>query len=93
MATVLGVLVGFGMFGAMMTIPLYLQLVNGATPTESGFLMLPMILGLMISSIASGQIISRTGRYKIFPIIGTALHGRRRSSGSRSRRPTSRSSS
>jgi EmrB/QacA subfamily drug resistance transporter len=73
MATVLGVLVGFGMFGAMMTIPLYLQLVNGATPTESGFLMLPMILGLMISSITSGQIISRTGRYRVFPIIGTAL--------------------
>jgi EmrB/QacA subfamily drug resistance transporter len=73
MVTVLGVLVGFGMFGAMMTIPLYLQLVNGATPTESGFLMLPMILGLMISSITSGQIISRTGRYKIFPIIGTGL--------------------
>ena len=71
MATVLGVLVGFGMFGAMMTIPLYLQLVNGATPTESGFLMLPMILGLMISSIASGQIIARTGRYSIFPKIGT----------------------
>jgi EmrB/QacA subfamily drug resistance transporter len=73
MATVLGVLVGFGMFGAMSTIPLYLQLVNGATPTQSGFLMLPMILGLMISSITSGQIISRTGRYKIFPIIGTGL--------------------
>jgi EmrB/QacA subfamily drug resistance transporter len=71
MATVLGVLVGFGMFGAMMTIPLYLQLVNGATPTESGFLMLPMILGLMISSIVSGQIIARTGRYGIFPKIGT----------------------
>ncbi|WP_100343050.1 MDR family MFS transporter [Compostimonas suwonensis] len=73
MATILGVLVGFGMFGAMMTIPLYLQLVQGATPTESGFLMLPMILGLMISSIVSGQIISRTGRYKIFPILGTAF--------------------
>jgi EmrB/QacA subfamily drug resistance transporter len=73
MATVLGVLVGFGMFGAMMTIPLYLQLVNGATPTEAGLLMVPMIVGLMISSIASGQIISRTGRYKIFPIIGTAM--------------------
>lgn len=73
MVTVLGVLVGFGMFGAMMTIPLYLQLVNGATPTESGFLMLPMILGLMISSITSGQIIARTGRYKVFPIIGTGL--------------------
>ena len=73
MATVLGVLVGFGMFGAMMTIPLYLQLVNGATPTESGLLMLPMILGLMIASIVSGQIIARTGIYKWFPRIGTAL--------------------
>ena len=73
MTTVLGVLVGFGMFGAMMTIPLYLQLVNGATPTESGFLMLPMILGLMIASIASGQIIARTGTYSIFPKTGTAL--------------------
>ena len=73
MATILGVLVGFGMFGAMMTIPLYLQLVNGATPTESGFLMLPMILGLMIASIASGQINARTGVYKWFPRIGTAL--------------------
>ncbi|MEZ5189640.1 MAG: MDR family MFS transporter [Schumannella sp.] len=73
MATVLGVLVGFGMFGAMMTIPLYLQLVNGATPTEAGWLMIPMIVGLMISSIGSGQLIARTGRYKIFPIIGTAM--------------------
>lgn len=73
MSTVLGVLVGFGMFGAMMTIPLYLQLVSGATPTESGFLMLPMILGLMIASIGSGQLIARTGRYRMFPILGTGL--------------------
>jgi EmrB/QacA subfamily drug resistance transporter len=73
MAIVLGVLVGFGMFGAMMTIPLYLQLVNGATPTESGFLMLPLILGLMISSIVSGQVIARTGKYGIFPKTGTAF--------------------
>jgi len=73
MATVLGVLVGFGMFGAMMSLPLYLQLVDGASPTEAGWFMLPLVLGLMISSIASGQIIARTGRYRIFPIIGTAL--------------------
>jgi EmrB/QacA subfamily drug resistance transporter len=73
MATVLGILVGFGMFGAMMTLPLYLQLVNGATPTESGWFMIPMIVGLMISSIASGQLIARTGRYRMFPIIGTAM--------------------
>jgi hypothetical protein len=66
-------MVGFGMFGALSTVPLYLQIVKGSTPTESGFQLLPMILGLMISSIASGQLISRTGRYKIFPIIGTGL--------------------
>ncbi len=75
MATVLGVLVGFGMFGALSTIPLYLQLVKGSTPTESGFQLLPMILGLMISSIVSGQLISRTGKYRIFPILGTAFMG------------------
>lgn len=73
MATVLGVLVGFGMFGAISTVPLYLQLVKGSTPTESGFQLLPMILGLMISSIVSGQLISRTGKYRIFPILGTGF--------------------
>ena len=73
MATVLGVLVGFGMFGAMLTIPLYLQIVTGLNPTESGFAMLPMILGLMIASIGSGQILARTGHYRIFPITGTAF--------------------
>ncbi|WP_285115027.1 MDR family MFS transporter [Leifsonia sp. fls2-241-R2A-40a] len=73
MATVIGVFVGFGMFGAMLTLPLYLQLVLGSSPTVSGLQLLPMILGLMISSIASGQIIARTGRYRQFPIIGTAM--------------------
>ena len=73
MATILGVFVGFGMFGAMMTIPLYLQLVKGATPTESGLLMLPMILGMMIASIVSGQVMARTGSYKWFPRVGTAF--------------------
>lgn len=73
MATIIGVLVGFGMFGAMMTLPLYLQLVLGSSPTQSGFEMLPMILGLMIASIGSGQIIARTGRYRMFPILGTGL--------------------
>jgi EmrB/QacA subfamily drug resistance transporter len=72
-ATILGIMVGFGMFGAISTIPLYLQIVKGSTPTESGFQLLPMILGLMLSSIASGQLISRTGKYKIFPILGTGL--------------------
>ncbi|MBI5160672.1 MAG: MFS transporter [Micrococcales bacterium] len=73
MATGLGVLVGFGMFGAMLTLPLYLQIVQGLTPTESGLATLPMMAGLMIASIGSGQIISRTGRYRIFPVTGTAV--------------------
>ena len=70
--TVLSVLVGFGMFGAMLTIPLYLQIVTGLTPTQSGFATLPMMAGLMIASIGSGQIVARTGKYAIFPLAGTA---------------------
>lgn len=73
MSTVLGFLVGFGMFGAMLTLPLYLQLVTGLTPTESGFATLPMVGGLMIASVGSGQAIARTGRYRIFPITGTLV--------------------
>ncbi|MDR2998380.1 MAG: MFS transporter [Microbacterium sp.] len=75
MSTLLGFLVGFGMFGAMMTIPLYLQIVLGLSPTNSGFAMLPMVGGMMISSISSGLLVSRTGRYRIFPVIGTACVG------------------
>jgi EmrB/QacA subfamily drug resistance transporter len=73
MSSLLGFLVGFAMFGAMLTIPLYLQIVVGLTPTESGFATLPMVGGLMIASIVSGQIVSRTGKYRIFPITGTAI--------------------
>jgi EmrB/QacA subfamily drug resistance transporter len=72
MATVLGFLVGFAMFGAMLTLPLYLQIVTGLTPTESGFATLPMIGGLMVASIMTGQLVSKTGKYRIFPITGTA---------------------
>ena len=71
--TVLGVLVGFSMFGAMMTIPLFLQLVIGSTPTESGIQMLPMVLGLMVATGVGGAVISKTGRYTWLPRIGTAL--------------------
>ncbi len=73
MATVIGVFVGFGMFGALVTIPLYLQLVNGVTPTESGLLTLPLMVGLLTASIVSGQLISRRGKYKVFLVSGTGL--------------------
>jgi MFS family permease len=70
---VASVIVGMGMFGGMMLLPLYMQIVHGATPTQSGFLMLPMVAGLMTASVTSGRIISRTGRTRIFPIFGSAL--------------------
>ena len=73
MATILGVLVGVGMFGGMMTLPLLLQIVMGATPTEAGFMMLPMVAGMMTATIISGQITSKTGKYKMFMVIGPVL--------------------
>lgn len=73
MATLLGVFTGFGMFAAMMMIPFVLQIVHGMNPTEAGFATLPMILGLMIASIGSGQIIARTGKYRLFPVVGLGV--------------------
>lgn len=70
MATVMSVLVGFGMFGAMMTIPLYMQIVVGLDPTESGLASIPMVFGLIIASLTTGQVIARTGKYRIFPVTG-----------------------
>ncbi|MCM2388703.1 MFS transporter [Streptomyces sp. CWNU-1] len=65
--------VGFAMFGTMTYLPTFLQIVQGVTPTMSGVHMLPMVLGLLIASTASGQIVSRTGRWKVFPIAGTGI--------------------
>jgi hypothetical protein len=73
LSTIVGVIIGFGMFGGMMTLPLLLQLVNGASPTESGFMMLPMVAGMMTATVISGQITRKTGKYKIFLSTGTAL--------------------
>lgn len=68
-----GVIVGMAMFGGMMTLPLYMQIVHGADPMESGLMMLPLVAGMMGASIVSGQLISRTGRVREFPILGTAI--------------------
>jgi EmrB/QacA subfamily drug resistance transporter len=64
---------GMGMFGGLAALPLYLQIVKGASPTQAGLLLLPLTGGIMLGSIISGQLISRTGRIKIFPIVGTGL--------------------
>jgi len=72
-ASGVGFVIGFAMFGAITFLPVFLQLVDGASATSSGLNILPLMAGLLVASISSGQIISRRGRYKIFPVIGTAL--------------------
>jgi EmrB/QacA subfamily drug resistance transporter len=70
LASVISLVVGMAMFGGIAMLPLYLQIVKGVSPTGSGLRMLPLIGGLIVASIVSGRIISKTGRYKIFPLIG-----------------------
>jgi EmrB/QacA subfamily drug resistance transporter len=70
---VVGGVVGVALFGAASYLPTFLQMVDGASATGSGLLMLPMMLGVVAASIGSGQLISRTGRYKVFPVLGGAL--------------------
>jgi EmrB/QacA subfamily drug resistance transporter len=69
----IGLIVGFALFGSVTYLPVFLQLVQGSSPTVSGLELVPMMAGMLTTSIASGQIISRIGRYKIFPIAGTAV--------------------
>jgi EmrB/QacA subfamily drug resistance transporter len=64
---------GFALFGTVSFLPLFLQVVHGVSPTVSGVYLLPQVIGLLLTSVGSGQLIARTGRYKIYPIIGTAL--------------------
>jgi EmrB/QacA subfamily drug resistance transporter len=72
-AGLIGLVVGVALFGAVSYIGFFLQTVDGVSATVSGLLMLPFVGGLLVSSIASGRIVTATGRYKIFPILGTAI--------------------
>lgn len=72
-ANMLNFLVGIGMFGGMASVPLYLQIVKGKSPTEAGLLMLPMMVGIMVTSIVSGKVMAKTGRVKVFPVIGVGF--------------------
>ena len=70
---IMGFIIGIGMFGGMIVLPLIIQVVYGASPTEAGFLMLPMVAGMMTATITSGRIMSSTGKYRIFFNTGTAV--------------------
>ena len=76
-SSMIGFIVGFAMFGSIVYLSIYFQVVRGATPTEAGLMLLPLMVGILLTSILSGQLITRMGRYKIFPIIGTGARGRR----------------
>ncbi|MFF6977219.1 DHA2 family efflux MFS transporter permease subunit [Streptomyces sp. NPDC008343] len=73
LSAVISFIVGFAMFGAMTYLPTFLQVVQGVSPTTSGLHMLPMVAGMLLASTGSGQIVSRTGRWKVFPIAGTGV--------------------
>jgi EmrB/QacA subfamily drug resistance transporter len=73
LGSLLNFILGMGMFGGLAALPLYLQIVKGASPTEAGLLLLPLTAGIMAGSVFSGQVIARTGRYKRFPVVGAAL--------------------
>ena len=72
-ASAVGLVVGFAMFGALTYLPQYMQIVKGSSPMLSGLRLLPMMAGLLLTSITTGRLITRWGRYKVFPIIGTAV--------------------
>jgi EmrB/QacA subfamily drug resistance transporter len=72
-SNVAGFIVGFAMFGAVTYLPVFFQIVRGESPTISGLQLLPLLVGMVIFSTGSGFVISKTGRYRVFPVVGTAL--------------------
>ena len=72
-ANLFGFLIGIAMFGSMIFIPVYLQVVDGMSPTKSGLAMVPMVVGIFTTSITAGQLMSRNGKYKRYPIMGAAI--------------------
>jgi DNA-binding MarR family transcriptional regulator len=71
--SVVGLIIGFALIGSVTYLPVFLQIVKGLSPTESGLRMVPLMAGTLLTSILAGQLVSRTGKYKLFPIIGTTI--------------------
>jgi predicted MFS family arabinose efflux permease len=72
-SSVVSFIVGLAMFGAISYLPLFLQMANGASATDSGLVLVPLMLGLLSASVFSGRVITRVGRYRMFPIVGMAV--------------------
>ena len=73
LCSLIGFIIGISLFGSVTFLPLYLQVVKNATPTEAGLQLIPLMGGLLLTSIISGRAISRTGKYRIYPIVGTLM--------------------
>jgi EmrB/QacA subfamily drug resistance transporter len=72
-SSISSIVLGAGMFGGILLLPQYLQIVHGSTPTEAGLQMIPLVLGIMSGSVIAGQTIARTGKYKLFPLVGVVF--------------------
>lgn len=72
-SSISSIVLGAGMFGGILLLPQYLQIVHGSSPTEAGLQMIPLVLGIMAGSVSAGQAIARTGKYKLFPLIGVVF--------------------
>ena len=77
LSSLIGFIIGVSLFGSVTFLPLYLQVVKGSTPSEAGMQMLPMMGGLFLMSMVTGRVISKIGKYRMFPIVGTLARGRR----------------
>jgi Na+/melibiose symporter-like transporter len=71
LTSIIGFIIGAGMFGAIIMLPLYLQIIQGASATVAGLKLIPLMLGILFVTVTSGRVISKTGKYRIFPILGT----------------------
>ena len=71
LTSIIGFIIGAGMFGAIIMLPLYLQIIQGASATEAGLKLIPLMLGILSLTITSGRVITKTGKYKMFPVVGT----------------------
>lgn len=75
LTTIAALMIGVAMFGALGYMPTYIQMVTGSSATVAGLLMIPMMGGLLVASVASGRAVSKTGKYKVFPIVGSVILG------------------